>query len=321
MRGLIRPLLALSVVLGCAAAHAQDYPTKPVKIILSNSAGGSPDIVTRILADRLSKSLGQQFIVDNRPGGESVIGADLAARSAPDGYTLYLGTNDALVANRVRLKSLPYDPDKDFTLIASVIDSAPFVVAVNADVPAKSFGELVSLAKAQPGKLSYAVTIGISDTLAQWINKRTGIDVTRVPYRQNPQAVQDVVSGQVQVVLISLPSVEQFAKAGRLRILAVSSSKRFAGLPDVPTIAESYPGLVVEGWFALTGPTGIPADVVARLNREVDKALKDPELLQRVAGFGFSTSDAKTPELLVTRMQEDVARWRMIAADIGMQPQ
>ena len=163
-----------------------------------------------------------------------MIGADLAARSAPDGYTLYVGTNDALVANRVRLKSAPYDPDKDFTLIASVIDSAPFVVAVNADVPAKSFGELVNLAKAQPGKLSYAVTIGISDTLAQWINKRTGIDVTRVPYRQNPQAVQDVVSGQVQVVLISLPSVEQFAKAGKLRILAVSSEQAVRGIARCP---------------------------------------------------------------------------------------
>ena len=173
--------------LGCNLATAQDYPTRPVKIILSNSAGGSPDIVMRIVADRLSRSLGQQFFVENRPGGESVIGAELASQAPPDGYTLYLGTNDALVANRFRLKSLPYDADRAFTPIANFVDSAPFVVVVHPDLPVKTFGQLVSVAKARPDALSYGTTIGISDVLAQWINKTAGIDIHRIPYRQNPE--------------------------------------------------------------------------------------------------------------------------------------
>jgi tripartite-type tricarboxylate transporter receptor subunit TctC len=307
--------------LGCNLATAQDYPARPVKIILSNSAGGSPDIVMRIVADRLSRSLGQQFFVENRPGGESVIGAELASQAPPDGYTLYLGTNDALVANRFRLKSLPYDADRAFTPIANIVDSAPFVVVVHPDLPVKTFGQLVSVAKARPDALSYGTTIGISDVLAQWINKTAGIDIHRIPYRQNPEAVRDFLSGRVQILLISLPSVEPFVQASKARIVAVSSSKRFAGLPDTPTIAETYPGLIVEGWFALVGPAGIPTEVVRRLNPEVDKVLKDPEFLQRVRDFGFSTSDAMTPQALAERMREDVARWRRIAQEIGMQPQ
>jgi tripartite-type tricarboxylate transporter receptor subunit TctC len=313
--------LMLWAWLGCNLATAQDYPTRPVKIILSNSAGGSPDIVMRIVADRLSRSLGQQFFVENRPGGESVIGAELASQAPPDGYTLYLGTNDALVANRFRLKSLPYDADRAFTPIANIVDSAPFVVVVHPDLPVKTFGQLVSVAKARPDALSYGTTIGISDVLAQWINKTAGIDIHRIPYRQNPEAVRDFLSGRVQILLISLPSVEPFVQAGKARIVAVSSSKRFAGLPDTPTIAETYPGLIVEGWFALVGPAGIPTEVVRRLNPEVDKVLKDPEFLQRVRDFGFSTSDAMTPQALAERMREDVARWRRIAQEIGMRPQ
>ncbi len=207
--------LILWASLGCNLATAQDYPTRPVKIVLSNSAGGSPDIVMRIVADRLSRLLGQQFFVENRPGGESVIGAELASQAPPDGYTLYLGTNDALVANRFRLKSLPYDPDKAFTPIANIVDSAPFVVVVHPDLPVKTFDELVSVAKARPDALSYGTTIGISDVLAQWINKTAGIDIHRIPYRQNPEAVRDFLSGRVQILLISLPSVEPFVQAGK----------------------------------------------------------------------------------------------------------
>jgi tripartite-type tricarboxylate transporter receptor subunit TctC len=317
----IHVCLLLAATVSCAPGWAQNYPVNPVKIILSNSAGGSPDIVTRIVADRLGRVLGQQFVVENRPGGESVIGAALAARAAPDGYTLYLGSNDALVANRFRLKTLPYDPDKDFAPIANIVDSAPFAVAVHPDLPAKTFGELVSFAKSRPGKLSYGVSIGISDTLAQWINTIAGVHILRVPYRLNPQAVQDTVSGQLQVVIISLPSIDQFIKSGQLRMLAVSSAKRFRRLPDIPTIAETYPGLIVEGWFALVGPAGIPAEIAQRLNREVDKIVREPEFVERIANFGFSTSDAMAPDSLTMRMRADTEHWRKIAHDIGMQPQ
>jgi tripartite-type tricarboxylate transporter receptor subunit TctC len=319
MRMVLRAVLCALV--SCNAAIAQDYPNRPVKVILSNSAGGSPDIIMRVVADGLSKSLGQQFFIENRPGGESMIGAELASRAAPDGYTLYLGANDAMVANRFRLKSLTYDPDKAFTPIANIIDSAPFVVALHPDVPARTFGELVSVAKAQSGKLSYGFTIGISDILGRWINKIAGIDLLRVPYRQNPQAVQDALTGQVQVLLISLPSVQTFVDAGKLRIVAVSSAKRFPSLPGTPTIAETYPGLIIEGWFALFGPTGIPPEVVRRLNPEVGKVLRDPEVVKRIRSYGFSSSGGMTPEWVLEHMREDIARWRRIAQDIGLQPQ
>jgi tripartite-type tricarboxylate transporter receptor subunit TctC len=321
MLRVLRFWLIVAAILGNGNALAQDYPTGPVKIILSNSAGGSPDIVARIVADRLSKALGQQVFVENKPGGDSVLGAVLAARAPADGYTLYFTFNDALVSNRFRLKSLPYDPDNDFTPIANIVDSAPFAVAVHPNVPAKTFGELMEFARSNPGKLSYGTTIGLSDTLAQWINKSAKVDILRVPYRVNGQAVQDALSGRVQIVLISLPSIEQFVRSGQLRMLAVSGPKRFYKLPDIPTVAETYPGLVIEGWFELVGPAGIPAEIVQRLNREVDKIVKDREFVERLAQFGFSTSDAMTPHLLRMRVRTETERWRKIAQDIELKPQ
>ena len=321
MLRVLRFWLIVAAILGNGNASAQNYPTGPVKIILSNSAGGSPDIVARIVADRLSRALGQQVFVENKPGADSVLGALLAARAPADGYTLYFTFNDALVSNRFRFKSLPYDPDNDFTPIANIVDSAPFVVAVHPDVPAKTFGELMEFARSKPGKLSYGTTIGLSDTLAQWINKSAKVDIVRVPYRVNAQAVQDALGGRVQILLISLPSIEQFVQSGQLRMLAVSGAKRFYKLPDLPTIAETYPGLVIEGWFELMGPAGIPAEIVQRLNGEIDKIVKDPEFVERLAQFGFSTSDAMTPHLLRMRVRTDTERWRKIAQDIELKPQ
>jgi tripartite-type tricarboxylate transporter receptor subunit TctC len=312
-------ILACAIIAG--NAHSQAWPAKPVRIIISNSAGGSPDIVTRMLADRLSKALGQSFVVENRPGGESVIGAEIAAKSAPDGYTFYLATGDTHAGNLFRLKSIPFDPDRDFVSVANVIDSAPFVVAVHPDVPVRTYPDLVAYAKARPGKLSVGITIGISNILAQWMNHSAGTDITVIPYKNNPQAAGDAVSGQVQVLLISLPSIESFVKAGKLRLIAVSSSKRFPGLPDIPTISEAYPGVVIEGWLFLVAPAGTLADIVTRMNREVDRIVKEPEVVQRIRSFGFSASDAMTTATINERVREERARWKKIAQDIKLQPQ
>ncbi|MSQ51260.1 MAG: tripartite tricarboxylate transporter substrate binding protein [Betaproteobacteria bacterium] len=320
MRFLIRFSIA-GWLLAAATLHAQTWPVKPVRIIISNSAGGSPDIIARMVADRLGKAFGQSFVVENRPGGESVIGADLAAKSAPDGYTFYLATGDTHASNLFRLKSIPFDPDRDFIPVANVIDSAPFVVAVHPDLPVRTYPELVSHAKANPGKLSVGITIGISDILARWMNHSAGTDIVRIPYKINPQATQDAVSGQIQVLLISLPSIDSFVRAGKLRVIAVSSSRRFPSLPDTPTVAETYPGLVIEGWLFLVAPTGTPGDIVQRMNREVDRIVRDPEVVQRIRSFGFSASDAMTAASINERVREERGRWKRIAQDLKLQPQ
>lgn len=311
-------LLGVAALL-CSAAPAQDWPVKPVRIVVSNSAGSSPDIVTRLVAERLGKALGQQMLVDNRAGGQGLIGAETVARAAPDGYTLYMASQDIYAANLYRFKSLPYDPARDFVPIANVIDSAPFVVAVHPEVPVTTYPALVDYARQRPGKLSVGVTIGASDTLARWMNVTTGTDIAIIPYKVNPEAARGAVAGEIQVLLISLPSIESFVRAGKLRIIGVSSSKRFPQLPDTRTIAEDYPGLVIEGRFILMGPTGIPGGIVERLNREVDRIVRDPEVVQRIRGFGFSSSDAMTPKTLNEGIVAARETWRRIAQDTRMQ--
>jgi len=316
---MLRMGILCAATLLAAAASAQDWPVKPVRIVVSNSAGSSPDIVTRMVAERLSKALGQQVLVENRAGGQGLIGAEMVAKAAPDGYTLFMANQDIYAANLYRFKSLPYDPNRDFIPIANVIDSAPFVVAVHPEVPVTSYPELVAYAKQRPGKLSVGVTVGASDTLARWMNVMAGTDMVIIPYKVNPEAARGAVAGEIPVLLISLPSIESFVRAGKLRIIGVSSSKRFPQLPDTRTIAEDYPGLVIEGRFILMGPTGIPGGVVERLNREVDRMLREPEVVQRIRGFGFSSSNAMTPKTLNEGIVAARETWRRIARDTKLQ--
>jgi tripartite-type tricarboxylate transporter receptor subunit TctC len=317
----VAPMLLLVLAAFGFAAHAQQWPVKPVRIVIPNSAGSSPDTVTRLVSDRLGKSLGQAFIVDNRPGANSIIAAELAAKASPDGYTYFLASPDSHAANLYRFKSLPYDPDRDFTPVANVIDSAPFVIAAHVDVPVRTYPDLVALAKSRPGQLGMAVTVGVSDVLARWMNIMAGTDTTIVPYKANPQAAQDAATGQVQLIAIALPAIDGFMRAGKLRAIAVSSSRRFPLLPDVPTLAETYPGLVIEGWLFLVTTTGTPPAVIQRMNRAVDAAVKEPEVVQRIRSFGFSASDAMTPETITQRIRDVRASWKKIATDIKMEMQ
>ena len=313
--------LVIATLLLASPVLAQQGPAKPLRIVLSNSAGSSPDIISRMVADRLGRSLGQSVLVDNRPGGAGLIGPEVAAKAAPDGYTYFLANQDSHATNLYRFKTLPYDPDRDFTPVANVIDSAPFVLAVHPDMAARSYPELVSYAKARPGKLTMGVTVGLNDVLARWMNVMAGTDALIVPYKTNPQSAQDAAAGQIQSLLISLPSIESFVKAGKLRVIAVSSTRRFPPLPDVPTLAEAYPGLVIEGWLFLVTNTGTPPPIIHRVNRDVDVIVKDPEVVQRIRSFGFSASDAMTPETLGERIRAVRASWKKIATDIKMEPQ
>jgi tripartite-type tricarboxylate transporter receptor subunit TctC len=323
---MVRLFRSVLVGLLCAAsfgALAQSWPSRPVRILISNSAGSSPDITLRLIADRLGKAFNQSFIVENRPGGEQLIAADLAAKSAPDGYTLYLGTNDTQVGNLFRLKPerIPFNPDRDFVFVGNIVGSAAFIVAVNAGLPVKSFPDLVAHAKANPGRVNMGVTVGLADILARHMNKLAGIDMVRVPYKSNPQANQDLASGQIQATIISYVSIKPFVDSGKSRLIAVTGTERYPLMPDLPTLNEAYPGLIIEGWWFLQAPAGTPPDIVQRLIRETDRVVADPEVAGRIHSFHFTPGPAMTQAQFEERVRVERARWKRLVEDIGLKPE
>ena len=319
---IVQKLLIPGLVLAfCGAALGQSYPAKSVKLIVPNGAGSSPDVVARLVAERLSRRLGQQFIVENNIAGAGLVGAQQAAKSPPDGYTLFMGSASAMASNPVMFKSLPYDPVKDFVPVAGLVDNGPYVLAVHPDVPAKNFVEWVALAKARPGKLSFAADAGLAGIIGKWLNKTAGIDVVHVPYKAIPPSIQDTAGGRVEMILISPVAIAPFTSSGKLRTIAITSGKRFPGMENIPTVAETLPGFQIGGWFLLAAPAGTPPDITQKLNREVDAYLKEPEILDRLRGFGFATSGAGTPQSLQEFIRTEQARWVQIARETGVEPQ
>jgi tripartite-type tricarboxylate transporter receptor subunit TctC len=284
---LIRSLV-LSIAPLCAGnAVAQAYPVKPVKLIVADAAGGAPDQLGRTLAQKLSDSLHQQMVVDNRPGASGALGADIAARSAPDGYTLLL-TTTAIYAILPNLrKNLTYDPDKDFVPI-SRIATASNVLVVNASLPARSMAELVALARKSPGSINYASAgIGSPAHLAgEMLNLLAGIKLTHVPYKGAAPALLDLIAGNVQLIITSPISAGGHMKTGRVRALATTGSERNPGLPDLPTIAETVPGYQISQSWGIDAPAGTAAPVVERLNEEIVKAMSLPEVKDQVLKTG-----------------------------------
>jgi tripartite-type tricarboxylate transporter receptor subunit TctC len=320
MNTVIRALLITGLCIGQAVA--QDWPNKPVHWILSQPAGASPDITARLIADRLAKMWGQQVIVDNRPGGQNVIGAQLAARSPGDGYNYFFATTAAIITNPLTFKSLPYDPERDFVPVA-MIGKSPMVIAVNNSVPARSLAELIALDKAQPGKLAAANegTKTFGGMMSAMLNKTTGMRLLQVPYNGVAPALQDTVAGRTQVVLVSSGAMAPFIKRGDLRPIAVTSARRVTGLESVPTLAETYPGFEYVGWFALLAPTGTPADVVQRVNRDVNKVLAEPEMARRLLDLGAINEGPGTPQQLAEFLQAERTRWTKLVHEIGLQPE
>jgi tripartite-type tricarboxylate transporter receptor subunit TctC len=315
-------VLFAALGVACAQACAQGWPAKPVRLITTASPGQSIDIMLRVVSDKLSKNLVRSFIVDNMPGGAGVIAAQAAARAAPDGYSFYLGGLGFIATDRYTMKSLPYDPDRDFVLVAKLYDSGAFGIAVHPDVPARSIAELIALARAQPGKLSYgSETVGAPMIAGQWFMKVAGIDIVAVPYKITTQAAQDTAGGRTQVIVTSLPVIEPHAKAGRLRLLGVTTPRRLESLPDVPTVGETLPGFRVGGLGILVAPAGVPADIVQRMNREVDAVVRDREYVQRLLTFGFSVSDAGTPQSIAEFVRTERENWDRIMKGLDIQPQ
>jgi tripartite-type tricarboxylate transporter receptor subunit TctC len=315
--------LLLAALLGISSqAGAQDWPARPVKFILSQPPGTSPDIAARFIADRLSRQLAQQVVVENRPGGQNVIGAQAAAKAAPDGYTYFFATTAAIVTNPLTFKSLPYDPAKDFAAVAMIAKS-PMVIAVNPAVPAKTIAELVALDKSQPGRLAAANEGAktFSGLMSQMLNKTAGIQLLQVPYTGVAPAIQDTIAGRTQVVLVSSAALLPFIKRGELRPLAVTAGKRVRGLEEVPTLSESYAGFEYVGWFALLAPTGTPAAIVQRANRELDLVLTDPDIAKRLYDLGMVNEGAGTPDSLNEFLRAERQRWAKLVKEVGLQPE
>jgi tripartite-type tricarboxylate transporter receptor subunit TctC len=280
------PLIATLLAFAASAA-AQQYPTKPLRIIVMNTPGSGADIVTRLIAAKLSESLGQQVVVDNRAGASGNIGAEIAARAAPDGYTLAMITSQQPNVVALYDKKLPYDLVKDFAPI-SLLASAPYFIVVHPSVAATNIRELVALAKSKPGALSYgSAGSGSAPHLATEVFKSmAGINMLHVPYKGTTPALTDTMAGQIQLTVLVAPLVLPAVKAGKVRALGVTSNKRSALAPEIPTVAESVPGYEWSGWYGLTTPAKTPASIIARLNAEQNQAIKDPNFKERLAGVG-----------------------------------
>jgi tripartite-type tricarboxylate transporter receptor subunit TctC len=324
MRGALVPLASAGgwTALTSRAARAETWPTKPVKMIVTQAAGGTPDIICRSIGIRLSRALGQQIVVENRPGATNTIGVQAAARSAPDGYTFLFATAAAFVTNPYTFKTLPYDAIADFTQVGMVA-KGPFFVLVHPSVPAKTLPELFAYDKANPGKLTFATDgpRNFSGIIAAWITKLGGANILQVPYATMPQGVQDTIAGRTQVTILAVPSAAPHIGSGALRPLAVSSLQRLANYPDVPPISDTFPGVEVIGWFSIAAPARTPRDVLAKMNQELDKILKDPEVAQQLATVGFFTEGAGTPEQTRDFVKAQYDLWGKVTREIGLQPE
>ncbi len=322
-RSLRRAVLALAAfaALGIAAqAQAQgSYPNKPIRMIVPLAAGSAVDVAARLLAQKMSVNMGQSIVVENVTGAAGIIGADRLAKAAPDGYTIG-GFNDSVITMVPNLNpAMPFDPLTDFAYIsrAAVIE---FSVAVATDSPFKTVGDLVAAAKAAPGTITYASGGNGSPQHmgGAMFAAHTGIDLRHVPYRGASQAAQDVAGGQVNVTFQGIATVAALAKGGKLRLIGVMADKRHPEYPDAPTLKEAgINGFDFSTWFALTAPKGTPRDIVDRLNREVVKALADPEIKQRYAALGL-VPDGNSPEQLLALTREQLARYGKVIREKGI---
>ncbi len=303
------------------AASAQSWPTRSVRIVVPFAAGSATDIMARIIAEELRATFDQPFVVDNKPGASAQIGAELVAKAPPDGYTLFVTTNTSHSANPFLFKKLPYDPVKDFTPIANIM-RIPVVIVVDAKLSVNNLNDLVALAKAQPGKLSFGYGNSIGQVVGASFAKRTGLDVITVPYKSTPQAITDVLGGQISYSVADFASGQGFIKEGRLKALAVSSAKRSPLMPDLPAMAETkgLEGFDLIAWVGMLGPAGMPKDIVDKLNAAVRKALTKPEVREKIAGFAAEVASG-TPEELAAFINAQLASWGNSVKEAGIQPE
>lgn len=315
-------LLTLSHV--AMAQGATNWPQRPVTLIVSQSAGASPDVMARLIAEKLGKELGQGVVVENKPGGGNVVGALAAARATPDGYTYFFATSAALANNVFMMKDLPYHPRKDFAPVALVTRSNQ-VIVTTPDLPVKTLTELIALEKAAPGKYSLGVDgpRNLAGVTAQALNKRTGTTFVLVPYPNINNAVQDTIAGRLQVGVFSVSIVEAQIRAGKMRAIAMASAHRVAAFPDLPAAGETVPGFDFAGWFMIMAPLGTPADIVAKMNAAIDRATRDPQVREMAPklGFDINPQGVGSPGDAANFLGEQLALWEKTTKELGIEPQ
>ena len=317
-----RPLLQLVAALAVAAilpiAQAQDFPNRPVKLVVPFGTGGSTDIVARLLAQQLTKQLGQQVIVENKPGASAIIGSTFVMRSPPDGYTLLVttinfGANPALFREK-----LPFDPLKDFTMISQMVN-VPTVLSVHPTVKARTAAELIGLARSKPGELNFgSAGYGTINHLAgELLKSMDNLNIVHVPYKSGGEVVKALVGGEITMLFATVPSVLAFVKSGHVIPLAASGSKLIEHIPQVPPLGTVVPGFSVNDWQALVGPKNIPRELVERLNKEVVAAFNDPALRKRLAELGAEPATG-TPQDLEAHVKSEMAKWMKVSETTGM---
>jgi len=310
---------ALAAALAAGGAAAQDYPNRPIRLVVAFAAGGTTDFVARQLAERAKASLGQSIVVENKPGANGAIGAEYVAKSEPDGYTLFFSTAGALAINPTMRSDLPYDPIKDFTPIVPVARNT-VLFAVNPTLGVATAQEMIARAKEKPGTITVAITgVGaISHLAIEMLQIAAGIKLQYVPYRGAGQAVADFIGGQLNAMSAEVPVLMPQIKAGKATILAVSAQNRSDVLPEVPTFAElGYPDVIADNWSGVLAPPKTPAAIVARLNQAFNAVVRDPEVRRRFAENGVSTIGG-TPEDLTELIKSETARWRKVVKETGV---
>jgi tripartite-type tricarboxylate transporter receptor subunit TctC len=311
------------MVMGMSFARADSWPSRPIKLIVPTGAGASTDVMARLLADGVSRTIGQPMFVENIPGASGILGHETAAHATPDGYTILFTNTSGMALNLISFKHLPYDPTRDFAAVALVCNLAPQMLSVNADLPVHSVSELIAYAKANPGKLSIAFdnTAGAAAFAAKLFNKRSGLGLVEVPYRSAGQLTQDVASGVNQVMMSSITAAIAVVQSGKVRPIAIASERRFPTLPDLPPINDSVPGFAMNGFFAIVAPVGTPPDIVAKLNHSIGEYLKDPEVQAKLLTFGLATGGGGTPESTAQAIHAEQEQWLAVAKELGVEPQ
>jgi tripartite-type tricarboxylate transporter receptor subunit TctC len=314
-------VLALGAAAPCWSAEA--YPTKPVRFLVGFAPGGVNDLVARIVATRLSTRLGQQIIVENRPGAGGNIATQQVARATPDGYTMLLGSVSSLAMSPAILREVPFDPISDFASVTRLVDVSA-LLAVHPSLPARSVKELVALARKQPGKLTMASPgmSSIAHLAGELFMVTAGVKLLHVPYKGGGPAVVDAVAGQVETIISIVSTAAPHAKSGRLRGLGVSGARRVSILPDVPTIAEAgYPGFEASGWLGMLFPAKTPATVVERMFKETIAVLNEPAVRDQIEANGIDPSPSKSPEAFHAYMKSEFAKWDKVVKAAGIKPE